>query len=76
MFKLMENLQLVVNNVFAILEQAHKLRSLLAESERRSEEHREQLNDMMLEKEQMQNDIEQLVQENNRYWLFSGNSCN
>lgn len=57
---------ITTNKIIIIFWQAHKLRSLLGESERRSEEHREQINELMLEKEQMQNDIEQLVQENNK----------
>ncbi len=52
--------------------QAHKLRSMLRESERRSEEHREQLNEMILERERMVSEIEQLLQDNARsVWRYS-----
>jgi len=40
---------------------------LLQESEKRSEDYREQLNEAMLEQERLSNDLEQMAQDNARY---------
>ncbi|KAK2150153.1 hypothetical protein LSH36_420g00019 [Paralvinella palmiformis] len=46
--------------------EAQKLRLLLQESEKRSEDYREQLNEAMLEQERLSNDLEQMAQDNAR----------
>ncbi|KAJ8314491.1 hypothetical protein KUTeg_006641 [Tegillarca granosa] len=46
--------------------EAHKMRALLKESERASEQYREQLNEITLKKESLQNDFDMTVQENRR----------
>lgn len=42
---------------------AHKMRKLLKDSELQSEEHRERLNEIMLQKEKLSVELEQLSQE-------------
>ena len=46
--------------------QASKLRFLVSDSEKRSEESREQLNDILVQREQMQHKIDHFVNENTR----------
>ncbi|XP_021355364.1 protein CIP2A homolog isoform X2 [Mizuhopecten yessoensis] len=46
--------------------EAHKMRSMVQDSERRSEQYREQLNDVMLKGEHLQNELEQVNQEKHK----------